>query len=296
MSSVLGRYPAVQDSGLGVAAKPIGVLLVGAGRLTPKDTEAVLQYQREHPIPFGEAAVRLGLISEADVLEMLARQFDYPYLRPGESGVQQEIVTAYDPYCEQSERLRALRGQLMLRGPQAARTEARLLVVASVARGDGRSYLAANLAVVFSQLGQRTLLIDADLRNPHQHTLFGLERGEGLSTYLSGRSGLDSVQEIAGLPQLSVLTAGPVPPNPQELLLRSSLSALLAGLRREYDVVVIDTSAAEVAADAVALSARGPQAVLVARRNRTQVVRLHALGQEIAAAGAQVVGCVLNPH
>jgi chain length determinant protein tyrosine kinase EpsG len=271
-------------------------MLVDTGKLTPLNVEAVLSHHRDRSLPFGAAAVELGLVSEADVQEVLARQFDYRYLRKGESAILQEVRAAYQPFSAQVEELRALRSQLMLRCFQPSSGAAKLLVVASVGRGDGRSYLAANLAVVFSQLGQRTLLVDADLRHPRQHALFGLEQDHGLSTYLAGRGNLSAIQKIRELGDLSVLVAGPVPPNPQELLSRTGLAALLSGVQRDHDVVIVDTSATELGADAVALAARATHALLVARQDRTQLSRLQTLSEEIVAAGARVVGCVLNRH
>ena len=296
MSSVVERHPLLREDHSARGAEKIGALLVDAGKLTSKDAEVILRYQKEHALPFGEAAIRLKLVSQADVSEMLARQFDYPYLRKGESAISAEVIAAYEPFSSHVEQLRALRSQLLLRYPQPGPDDARVVVVAGVGRAEGRSYVAANLAVVFSQLGERTLVIDADLRNPRQHALFGLEPGHGLSTYLSARANLNSIQRIGGLVHLSVLAAGPVPPNPQELLSRHAFAALLASVRRDYDVILIDTSAAQVAADAVALAARAPVALLVARQDHTQLARLYALSREMGEAGARVLGCVLNAH
>ena len=110
----------------------------------------------------------------------------------GDASLSHELVAAYKPFSPVVEQLRALRSELMLRwfDEQPAH---KAIAVMSEARGEGRSYIAANLAVVFSQLGGRTLLIDADLRKPSQHLLFGLENRIGLSTVLSGRAGSEAV-------------------------------------------------------------------------------------------------------
>jgi protein-tyrosine kinase len=296
MNSVVERHPLLRENHSDKTSGRIGALLVEAGKLTSKDVEVISKYQQTHSMPFGEAGIRLKLISEPDVREVLSRQFDYPYLRNGQSTIAGEVVAAYQPFSPFVEELRGLRSQLLLRHPQQASDDARVLVVGSVARGDGRSYVAANLAVVFSQLGERTLLIDADLRNPSQHVLFAVEPSVGLSTHLSGRSSLNAIQTIGGLAHLSLLVAGPVPPNPQELLSRSSFAHLLAGVCRDYDTVIIDTSAAEVAADVVTLATRASAALLIARQDHTQLARLNALGREMDEAGARVLGCILNIH
>ena len=125
------------------------------------------------------------------------------------------------------EHLRSLRTQLSLRwfeNQQAA------LAIVSPGSGEGRSWIAANLAVLFAQTGKRTLLIDADLRRPRQHALFGIPERNGLSSILAGRAGLDGLTEIPGVPDLTVLPAGVVPPNPQELLARPLFQRLINAL------------------------------------------------------------------
>jgi len=158
--------------------RAMGAILVDAGRLTPEDAEIILRNQRDEGLRFGDAALRLGLLSEEDIQFALSRQFDYPYLAPGDLSVSKELVAAFSPFTPLVEQLRALRSQLMLRwfdGEPGSSSARRILPILSPGHGEGRSFIAANLAVVFSQLGERTLLIDADLRSPHQADIFHLE-------------------------------------------------------------------------------------------------------------------------
>jgi receptor protein-tyrosine kinase len=204
------------------ATRTLGAILVDGGQLKPDDAERVLQYQKQHNLRFGEAALRLGLISEADIQFALSRQFSYAYLRkaPGElRPLSDDLVAAYQPFSSRVEQLRAIRSQLMLRWFDRAE-ERQVLTIVGAERSEGRSYLAANLAIVFSQLGERTLLVDADMREPRQHHLFHLENQIGLSTLLAGRSREEAIVRISDLAGLSVLPAGPTPPNPLELLNR----------------------------------------------------------------------------
>jgi len=221
----------VISAATGTAAIPrndrsIGAILIDAGRLKPESAEKILRLQRDEGLRFGDAATRLGLLKQSDIDFALARQFDYPYLLRGQSLVSEELVAAYSPFTPQVEALRALRSQLMLRWFDTDPAHKALAVV-SAERREGRSFIAGNLAIVFSQLGEHTLLIDADMRNPCQHTLFGLENRAGLSAVLSGRGGPDTIQRIPSLLDLSVLTAGAQPPNPSELLSRPLFSQLL---------------------------------------------------------------------
>ena len=177
-------------SGTPRVSRSLGGILIDSGLLKPEDAERVLLLQKEQNMRFGDAAVRLGLLTEADVQYALSRQFAYAYLRktPGnKKPVSDELVAAYEPFSPRVEQLRAIRSQLMLRWFDKA-DQRQALTIVGAERGEGRSHLAANLAVVFSQLGERTLLIDADMRHPRQHELFYLENKIGFSTVLSGRN------------------------------------------------------------------------------------------------------------
>ena len=114
------------------------------------------------------------------------------------------------------------------------------VALASVDQGDGKSFICANLAVVFAQLGESTLVIDADLRRPTQQTIFGLRNRMGLSGVLSGRAGLSEVRRMRSLPNLSILPAGAMPPNPQELLSRGTFRRVLKEMSAHFDVILID--------------------------------------------------------
>ena len=146
------------------AAEPLGLVL----GIDARGIERVLAAQREQGVRFGEAARALGLATQAEIERALARQFGLACIAPGAAALGEELVAAYEPAGPQAEALRAVRDQLLLRWLER-KPESRALAILSAARGEGRSFIAANLAVVFSQLGSRTLLVDADLRNARQH-------------------------------------------------------------------------------------------------------------------------------
>lgn len=275
------------------ATAHIGSLLIESGRITQEDAERVMRLQRDRGLRFGDAAVKLGLIAQADIEQVLARQFEFPYLIPGQSRLKGELVAAYAPFDPRVEAFRALRSHLMLRW---FKLDLRLkhLAIVSPSRDEGRSYLAANLAVVFSQLGERTLLIDADMRNPRQHALFNLANRSGLSTLLAGRAGPEVIESIIPLPGLSVLPAGPIPPNPQELLGRPAFQNFLAELDKAFDVVILDTPASESSADAQAIVTRACGALMVVRRHQTPVRAVKALSNSLVGMGATLMGAVIN--
>jgi chain length determinant protein tyrosine kinase EpsG len=274
------------------AAQPIGAILVEAGALQQADVQRILDYQRKSGLLFGEAGMAMGLLDEEDVKRALALQFGHAYLAP-DSGLGEELIAASDPDGDAVEHLRLLRSQLMLRWFENDARQAALAVV-SPGIGEGRSYITANLAVLFSQLGKRTLLIDADLRRPRQHEIFGLTGRVGLSTVLSGRAGWEAVHEIKQLPGLWVLPSGATPPNPQELLSRAGFARLIQALRASYDVILIDTPAGSVWADAGTVAARAGAALMLACRDATSVPRIAQMADDLRQFGVSIVGAVLN--
>lgn len=268
----------------------IGRLLLDSGKISPENAERVLHMQRELGIRFGEAAVRLGLVTDADIQQTLARQFDYPYLQAGQGKFSDRLVAAYQPFTPQVEALRAVRSQLMLRWFARGRKS---LVVLGVDGGNGASLFSANLAVVFSQLGERTLLVDANLRAPKQTEIFGIGTRQGLSDMLAGRAGPDAVTRVPEFLSLSLLGSGTLPPNPQELLNRQGFAALNAELEQQNDVVLYDVPSYTSGSDALAVIQRAGGVLLVARRNETLLADITALTEQVVGCGAEVVGAVM---
>lgn len=265
----------------------MGVMLLDSGKLTPENAERVLRMQKELGIRFGEAAVRLGLISEEDIQQVLARQFAYPYLLKGESALSPRLVAAFEPFSPQVEALRAIRSQLMLRWFARGR---KALAIVGVDPADGVSIFASNLAVVFSQLGEQTLLVDANLRSPRQQEVFALTPRQGLSDVLAGRADLDVIARVPSFIDLSVLPAGTLPPNPQELLSREGFHNLNAELERRYDVVLYDVPPFASGVDAMAVAGRAGGVLLVARKDHTRMAAVAHMAGQLTQAGADVVG------
>ena len=175
-----------------------------------------------------------------------------------------------------------------------AEAQRKALAIVSPGAGEGRSFIAANLAIVFSQLGENTLLIDADLRTPRQHELFKLRNNAGLSGLLAGRANAEAVVRVPSLLGLSLLPAGAIPPNPQELLGRPAFIETLLTVSRDFDVVIIDTPAASEYADAQTIAVRAGAALMLARKNRSSLPDLAQLTGSLQQSGATLVGSVLN--
>jgi len=276
-------------------SRAIGSILVEQGRLTVVDVDEIQRFAGEHGLRFGDAAVQLKLLTPADVDVAIAQQFNYPILaRGGEGGVADDVVAAYQPQSALVEPLRVIRSQLLLRWRN---TEIRkVLAITSPERAEGRSWFAANIAAVLAQNGERTLLIDADMRHPRQHELFNLSNAVGLSALLTGRAGREVVMRIHPQLRLFVLPAGILPPNPQELLGRPVFDVVLEHFAEQYGVIIIDTPAATETSDAQIVAARTGAAVMLARRNHTRHRELTATMQRFTQTGVNVIGSIINEY
>ena len=288
--------------------KPIGAILSGIGRLDADKVEQVLAHQRAHGGRFGEAAIALKLASTEDVVSALAQQFSYPYANPDRRKTSPELVTLNDPFSRQAEAFRAIRSQLMMRvvapmagangvnGTNGAAAARRAIAIISPDSGDGKSFFAANLAVVLAQLGGRTLLVDADLRGPRQHQVFDLPNPAGLSGLLAGRADGPVVQRVHDVPSLYVLPVGPTPPNPLELVERPAFAQLLAELCTRFEHVIVDTPAHRYGADGPVIAARCGLALIVARKHSSRIRALQALVGVLGGGATQLAGVILNEY
>jgi receptor protein-tyrosine kinase len=289
--------------------KPIGELLIDSGVLKRAQLEEILRVQASSQTwgprkRFGEIARELGLVEGSRVDLALARQFDLPLLPPSDRTLTPELLAAWETNHPRVEVLRAVRERiaqtwLNARSPgKAAGSEpgsgGHAVAIVSAQRGDGRSFIAANLAITFAQCGRRTLLIDADLRQPRQHQLFRVDDRLGLSTLLAGRSGTESVARSRAMRHLYVMPAGPIPPNPQDLLARPELGWLLFNAEEQFDVVLVDTPAWSEGFDAESICRRTRAAALVVRADQTTARSAQEFVASLREAQAQVLGLVFN--
>lgn len=271
----------------------IGDILLDAELVDAKGIEQILAHARRKDQKFGEAAVQLGLLRRDQLQQVLAYQFDFPVMAPGHGMVSPEVVTAFEATDPVAEDLRELRNQVLLKWKDAERPN-NALAVLSAGRSEGRSFLAANLAVAFSQVGQRTLLVDADFRNPRQHDLFGIPNQVGLSALLAGRTVSYAVQQFSALRGLSILPSGGIPPNRLDLFAGEAFPELLTIFSKVYDVVVVDAPAADAGGEALMIAARSGGCLLAIRRGRTSYRNLNDFCRRIAASGAQLLGSSLG--
>lgn len=168
------------------------------------------------------------------------------------------------------------------------------LVVTSSLETEGKSTTAVNLAISFAQSGRRTLLIDADLRKPQLARYLDLEPAAGLTSVLIGEATLGDVVQDWGSDGLQVLTSGPIPPNPTELLGSGAMEQLLAQAKERYDVVLIDTPPVLPVADAVVTAAEVDGVLLMVRHGKTHIDKVMRAVDALEAVDARVLGTVLT--
>jgi chain length determinant protein tyrosine kinase EpsG len=270
----------------------LGELLQHDGTLTEQDVREIMAAQRLVGEKFGEVAARLGLVKEQDLQRALSRHAEFPLAVPGESTLSPDLITAYQPATARAEELRTLRSELGLRWFSRGH---RALAIVEPRPGEGSAVIAANLAVAFAQLGERTLLIDANLRAPAQQDLFGLKATVGLADFIKGRENLDGAAvRVPDFKCLSVMFAGPLPPNPQELLGHVSFAYLMEAATTKFSVVILDTPPMLQCADAQLIAARAGGAVLATKRHTSRLADVVRVKLQLEAAGVSLLGAVVD--
>jgi len=202
------------------------------------------------------------------------------------------LVTLEDPTSAAAEAYRALRTSVKFLGVDQP---VRKVLVTSAEPAAGKTVTAANLAIVLAQSGERVLLVGADLRRPRVHELFDVRPSPGLTTLLLGDAEPSAVcRRIAGVPGLSLLPPGPLPPNPSELLDGRSARAMFASLAASYETVVIDSPPVLPVTDAQVLSQMADAVLVVVAHSETSGRGLGRALELLGQVEAPVVGIVLN--
>lgn len=199
----------------------------------------------------------------------------------GKAGGPFQIVEAY----------KALRTNLLF---TLATAERKSVVICSAEPHAGKSTTAANLSIVLAQTNFKVLLIDADMRNPSLHRIFGQSRAEGLSKVLSDMQSVDTalVKQVA--PNLDFLPAGPLPPNPQELLCSEKMARLLREAETIYDYVIVDTPPLNLVADALMLTKEIAGILMVVREGKTTFEDLRLSQDSVENINGHILGIVLT--
>ncbi|MDN3954863.1 CpsD/CapB family tyrosine-protein kinase [Sporolactobacillus laevolacticus] len=168
------------------------------------------------------------------------------------------------------------------------------LVVTSAEAGEGKSTTASNLAVVMAQQGKRVLLIDADTRKPSQHEFFGMDNREGLTNVLTGQANFMDVLRPTSIDQLFLLTSGPVPPNPADLLSAAEMETVIEQAEEQFDQVIIDSPPILAVSDARLLANLCDGILLVVRSGSTEMDKIRKAADVFSEVKGKLLGVVLN--
>jgi capsular exopolysaccharide synthesis family protein len=202
-----------------------------------------------------------------------------------------KLIVKNDPKSPISEQYRTIRTNIQF---STVDNEIRTLMVTSSGPGEGKSTTAANLATAFAQQGKQVLLVDADMRKPTAHYTFSLTNNYGLTTVLTKQSELrDSVIQI-DTSNLYVLTCGPIPPNPAELISSRAMNEFFESALNEFDMVVFDSPPVLVVTDAQLLANKCDGTVLVVSSGFTEKENALKAKERLTAAQGKLLGVVLN--
>jgi capsular exopolysaccharide synthesis family protein len=209
-----------------------------------------------------------------------------------EKNVNPEFITSIKPRSTISEAYRSLRTSIIFTAVEHSRKK---LLFTSAGPQEGKTTTAINLAIVMAQSGEKTILLDADLRQPRVEKAFNLDLEHGVTEVLAGREDVDSVIHKTDIPNLDIITCGSIPPNPSELLGSKKMDGLLAQLEERYDRIVIDTPPILAVTDAVVLSGKVDGSILVIRAgetNRNAVLKTKEIIETVQSSN--LIGAVLN--
>jgi len=201
------------------------------------------------------------------------------------------LSITHDRFDPRSERIRALRTELLLRREVSDRAD--IVALLSPCAGEGRSLLAAELAIAFAQTGRPTLLVDADLRRPRQHVLFGTDNRQGLSQAIEHDVN-PKRRSVQGLPRMSVLTAGAVPRNPLELLSSSRFASMIEEWRDTFEFVVIDTPPVTEFSDGLAVARLVGRVLALSRAQHTPYRDMQDMLRRLATTRSAILGAVIS--
>ena len=202
------------------------------------------------------------------------------------------LITLLNLNSSISEQYRTVRTNLQfaVAGDQPLRS----MAVVSSGPGEGKSTSSANLAVVFAQAGRRVLLVDADMRKATVHKTFGLSNEVGLSNLVSGQQSASSVIQPSGVDNLSVMTAGPTPPNPAELLNSHRMNVVIEELYQMFDLIVFDLPPVMTVADGLIMASKTDGTVVVIREGVTRKDSIIEAKNRLIQAKARILGVIYN--
>lgn len=201
------------------------------------------------------------------------------------------LIAKVKPKSPVSEQYRTIRTNILF---SAVDEELQTLMFTSTAPGEGKSTTAANMAVVFAQQGKKVLLVDADLRKPTIHYTFNTMNIYGLTSVLTRQTTLEDAVENVGVENLSILTSGPIPPNPAEMLSSKTFEKFLENARKKFDLVIFDTPPILAVTDGQIIANKCDGTILVVSAGKTEKQQAQRAKELLEKAKGKLLGAILN--
>lgn len=201
-----------------------------------------------------------------------------------------DLITHTNSKSPISEAYRTLRTNIQF---SSVDKQIKTLMVTSSMMSEGKTTTSTNLAETFAQAGNRVIIVDADLRRPRVHQVFGVSNQQGVTNVLAGQVDLKGAVKVAGS-QINILTSGPIPPNPSELLGSTKMKELVQVLSDHYDIVLIDTPPVNVVTDAAVLSTLVDGVILAIASGKTEIEAGKRALKSLEAVNANVIGTVMT--
>lgn len=205
--------------------------------------------------------------------------------------VKESLIFFRDPKSPVSEAYRTLRTNIQFSGVDKA---LKIITITSSDAGEGKTTIICNLAITMALSGKKVILIDADLRKPRVHSKFMISNETGLTNILAQKKPLESVIKTASVKDLDIITSGPIPPNPSELLQSESMGNFLEDLKKKYDYILLDTPPVGMVTDAAILAAKSDGIILVVTSGKTHIDEAKRAKQLLLNVDAKILGVVLN--
>lgn len=283
-SAVSPRVTVNLGIGAGIGAL-LGLLAaVILGRLdrrvkTPRDVEQ-------------QGLTLLGVVPKVDAASPKTTYARYARRRRNapKGDINPDLIAHTHPMSSVAENCRTIRTNLMFTGE----TPLRIICVSSANPQEGKTTVTANLAISLAQSGKRVLVVDTDMRRPRVHRAFGVKGKRGITSVIVGESTLDDAIQDSGIPNLSVLACGPIPPNPAELLHREKFVDILKDARSKFDMVIFDTPPLSAVSDAAVLAPQVDGMLIVVRADATTRDAIRVVLRQMRDVGARVIGGVMN--
>jgi capsular exopolysaccharide synthesis family protein len=203
------------------------------------------------------------------------------------------LVVLDEPDSRVAEAFRSLRSRMQFFTKE---TKSPIILVTSTMPGEGKTFTAINLASVYSLIGKKTVILGFDLRKPKIYTDFGIDNDHGISSWLIGKDKLEDIINVTRFENLSIITAGPVPPNPSELIASKKTEELLKLLKQRYDYIIIDSAPIGIISDTVHLSALADTCILIVRQKITLKDLLEDTVKELKSSDINSLSVVMNDY